>query len=436
MRRADHYEFGNSQLNQQVYQVLIKINNYMGFFPNNLEANLALLIKELDKLLPLCYTDICLHQENFTALFGEIPFTGERYTLCQSDDCWIEDHALPIIIQDLSVDDECQHHHVLPGVQSYAGIPIMEENKVIGVLSLHHPQKDFFTHEILEVLLVMANLAAIAIHQWRLVTRLEREKMELQEANVEIKALALNLTKNVEELKKTQKQLIQSEKLASTGRLAADIAHEINNPVGIIVSSVECMLLDGEHTLSEEFRNDAKVIINQADRISKITRSLLSFARLPVEEKSYVNINDIIKETVELFSKHLLKKEITVHQDLIKNIPLILGNSNQIQQILVNLINNASDAMGQGGNLYLRTRCLDQNLVVEIEDDGCGMTTEQLDKIFDPFYTTKGKGLGTGLGLAVSYGLVEEHGGKIEVVSKEGEGTCFTVAFPRNKLVK
>jgi signal transduction histidine kinase len=118
-----------------------------------------------------------------------------------------------------------------------------------------------------------------------------------------------------------------------------------------------------------------------------------------------------------------------------ENIPLTLGNSNQIQQILVNLINNASDAMGQGGNLYLRTKCLDQKLMVEIEDDGCGMTAEQLDKIFDPFYTTKGKGLGTGLGLSVTYGLVEEHGGEIEVVSKEGEGTCFKVSFPWNKLV-
>lgn len=425
-----------SQLNQQVYQMLIKINNFMGFFPNNLEANLALLIKELDKLLAPSYTDICLRQENFTALFGEIPFTGDRYTLCQADDCWIEDHALPIIIQDLSMDVGCHHHHVLPGIQSYAGIPIMEENKVIGVLSLHHPQKEFFTHEILEVLLVMANLAAIAIHQWRLVTRLEREKMELQQANGEIKALALNLAKNVEELKKTQKQLIQTEKLASTGRLAADIAHEINNPIGIIVSSVECMLLDGEQTLSEEFMNDAKVIINQADRISKITRSLLSFARLPVEEKSSVDINEIIRETISLFSKHLFKRGISVHQDLMKNIPLILGNSNQIQQILVNLINNASDAMAQGGNLYLRTKCLNQNLMIEIEDEGCGMTAEQLDKIFDPFYTTKGKGLGTGLGLSISYGLVEEHGGEIEVVSKEGEGTCFTVSFPGNKLVK
>ncbi|GEM_PF-2577882 len=424
-----------SQLNQQVYQMLIKINNLMGFFPNNLEANLSLLIKELDKLLAPCYTDICLRQENFTALFGEIPLSQDRYNLCQADDCWIEDHALPIIIQDLREEDGCQNHHVPPGVQSYAGIPIMEENKVIGVLSLHHPQKEFFTHEILEVLLVIANLAAIAIHQWRLVTRLESEKMELQEANGQIKALALNLAKNVEELKRTQKQLIQSEKLASTGRLAADIAHEINNPVGIIVSSVECMLLDGEQTLSKEFKNDAKVIINQADRISKITRSLLSFAHLPVEEKSNVNINQIIKETISLFSKHLSKRGISIRQDLMENIPLTLGNSNQIQQILVNLINNASDAMGQGGNLYLRTKCLDQKLMVEIEDDGCGMTAEQLDKIFDPFYTTKGKGLGTGLGLSVTYGLVEEHGGEIEVVSKEGEGTCFKVSFPWNKLV-
>ncbi|WP_407310314.1 ATP-binding protein [Desulfosporosinus sp. SB140] len=426
----------NSQLNQQVYQALIKINNFMGFLPNNLEANLALLIKELEKLLAPCHADFCLRQGNFAALFGEIPFSEDRYTLCQSDGCWIEDHALPIIVQDLSAEEGCQHHSVPPGVQSYAGIPIMEENKVIGVLSLHHRQKDFFTHEILEVLLVMANLAAIAIRQWRLVTRLEREKSELQEANREIRELAQNLAQSMDELKRTQKQLIQSEKLASTGRLAADIAHEINNPVGIIVSSVECMLLDGESSLSEEFRNDAQVILNQTERISKITRSLLSFARLPVEEKSYVNLNQIIEETVELFSKHLLKRRISVHQDLSKDLPSIVGNNNQVQQILVNLINNASDAMGQGGNLYLRTKFQDRKLIIEIEDEGCGLAPEQLDKIFDPFYTTKGKGIGTGLGLPISYSLVEEHGGEIDVVSKEGEGTCFTVVFPADKLVK
>lgn len=421
---------GNIQLNQQVYQVLIKVNNFMGFFPNNLEDNLALLIKELDKLFAPGYTNLCLRKGNFTMVFGEIPFTGDRYNLCQFEDCWIENHALPIIVQDLSVEHGCPYHDIPPEVQAYAGIPIMEENKVIGVLTLNHPQREFFTHEILEVLLVMTNLAAIAIHQWRLVTRLEREKEELQEANREIRILAQNLAKNVEELKKTQKQLIQSEKLAATGRLAADIAHEINNPVGIIVSSVECMLLDGDHTLSDESINDAKVIINQADRIGKITRLLLSFARLPVEEKTDVNINEIIEETISLFHKHLLKKGISVYQELVEDIPLILGNSNQIQQILVNLITNADDAMEKGGNLYLRTRCHDRNLIVEIEDEGCGIAAEKLDKIFDPFYTTKGKGLGTGLGLAVSYGLVEEHGGKIEVVSKEGEGTCFIISFP------
>ncbi|MDQ7097051.1 ATP-binding protein [Desulfosporosinus sp. PR] len=425
----------NSQLNQRVYQALIKLNNFMGFFPNNLEANLALLVKELEKLLAPCQADFCLRQRNFTALFGEVPFSGERYTLCQSEGCWIEDHVLPIIVQDLSAEEGCRNHLVPPGIQSYAGIPIMEENEVIGVLTLHHPQKDFFTREILEVLLVMANLAAIAIHQWRLVTRLEREKTELQEANREIKELARNLAQSVDELKKTQKQLIQLEKLASAGRLATDIAHEINNPVGIIVSSVECMLLDGGPALSEEFRNDARVILDQTDRISKITRSLLSFARQPVEEKSAVNLNQIIEETVGLFSKHLGKKGISVHQDLQKDLPLILGNSNQVQQILVNLISNAGDAMSQGGNLYLRTKFRGRKLLVEVEDEGCGLAPEQLEKIFDPFYTTKGKGVGTGLGLAISYSLIEEHGGEIDVASKEGEGTCFTIAFPAGELV-
>lgn len=417
-------------LNQNVYSSLIKINNFIGFFPDNLEENLSLLVKELDKLFAPAYASICLRKETFLRVFGEILFKGSCYYICEFPDCWIESHGLPIIVQNLSNEEGCRHHKVSSNIQAYAAIPIMEENNVVGILSLNHPQVEFFTNEVLEVLLVMANLGAISIHQWRLLTKLQREKRELEDANRAIKNLVHDLAENVEQLKNAQKQLIHSEKLAATGRLAADIAHEINNPIGIIVSRLECMLLDGEQVLPEELIADINVVANQASRISKITRSLLSFARVPVEEKNTVDLNGIMDETLSLLQNHLRKHKINVHEELCQEVAQIWGSGNQLQQVFVNLINNAMDAMPDGGNLYLRTKIIAESVQVEIEDDGSGIPTEQLDKIFDPFYTTKGKGVGTGLGLAISYGLVEEHKGKIEVVSQGGEGTRFSLIFP------
>lgn len=417
------------QLNNKVYRTLLKLNNFIGFFPCNVKDNIGLLIKELEKLLAPGYASFCFRKETFSRVFGVIPFSGDRYYVCEFSDCWIENHALPIIVQDRTLEQGCPHHHVVSeDMYSYASIPVVQENKVIGVLSFSHQRKSFFTRDILEILLVMANLAAIAIHQWMLLTRLEREKNELEEANLAISQLAANLEKYVHELKNAQKQLIQSEKLAAMGRLAADIAHEINNPVGIIVSRAECMLMEGGQILPQEFIDDIRVITEQAEKIARTARSLLSFARVPMEDKSWVNVNEVIEETVSLYHKHLQKRGIVVHKQL-SGTPLIWGNSNQVQQVLVNLINNAVDAMGQGGNLYLRTKYDNDNVVIEVEDEGCGIAAEHLDKIFDPFFTTKGKGLGTGLGLAVSYALVEEHGGKLEVRSEVGKGTCFVLIF-------
>lgn len=395
----------------------------MGFLTGSLEENLELLSDELDKLYAPAYTTFCIREGNYQKVFNHLTQSHSRYKNCDFKDCWISAHALPIIVQDTEKDKGCSNHILPANIHAYASLPIMEEGRVLGILTLNSPTKDFFTHDILEALLVMANLAGTAIHQWILFTQLQDEKKELLQANFD--------------LKRTQNQLVQSEKLAATGRLSADIAHEINNPIGIIASRVECMLLDDrereEGKLPEPVIEDLNVIMNQANKIARITRSLLSFARLPVEEKNVYNLNDVILETENLWYKHLKKKGIELSHELRFDLCGVWGNSNQIQQVLFNLIQNCEDAMPEGGNIHIISSSDHKWVSVQVIDTGCGIQSEQLNKIFDPFYTTKAIGRGTGLGLAISYKLVEENQGIIKVESKVGEGTSVKVSFPAIK---
>lgn len=410
----------DQNFSRKVYQALLKINNFMGFLTGSLEENLELLSDELDKLYAPAYTTFCILEGNYQKVFNNLTQNHSRYKNCNFEDCWISAHALPIIVQDTEKDKGCSNHILPANIQAYASLPIMEEGRVLGVLTLNSPSKDFFTHDILEALLVMANLAGTAIHQWILFTQLQDEKKELLRANFD--------------LKRTQNQLIQSEKLAATGRLSADIAHEINNPIGIIALRVECMLLDDkerkEGKLPEPVIEDLNVIMNQANKIARVTRSLLSFARLPVEEKNVFNLNDVILETKNLWYKHLKKKGIELSHELKPDLAEVKGNSNQMQQVLVNLIQNSEDAMPQGGKVHIVSDNDLEWVSVQVRDTGCGIRPDHLGRIFEPFFTTKEIGRGTGLGLAISYKLVEENQGKIQAESKVGEGTCVKVSLP------
>lgn len=410
----------DQNFSRKVYQSLLKINNFIGFLTGSLEENLELLSDELDKLYAPAYTSFCIREGNYQKVFNSLTLRHSRYKNCYFKNCWIADHALPIIVQDTEKDKGCANHTAPANIHAYASLPIMVEGRVLGILSLNSPLKDFFTHDVLEALLVMSNLAGTAIHQWILFTQLQDEKRELLQANFE--------------LKRTQDQLIQSEKLAATGRLAADIAHEINNPIGIIASRIECILLDDkereEGKLPEPVLEDLNVIMNQANKIARTTQSLLSFSRLPVEEKDIFNLNEVILEIVGLWYKHLKKKGIELSHELRPDLCEVRGNSNQIQQVLVNLIQNSEDAMPQGGKIHIVSQNDLEWVSVQVIDSGCGIQPDQLTQIFDPFFTTKEIGRGTGLGLAISYKLVEENQGKIQVESKVGEGTCVKVSLP------
>jgi two-component system NtrC family sensor kinase len=226
----------------------------------------------------------------------------------------------------------------------------------------------------------------------------------------------------------TSRQIGRSEQLASIGRLAAGVAHEINNPLTGVLTFA-CMLRDKEN-MDPQDRQDLDLIIRETTRAAGIVRGLLDFARERPSAKAPMNINDVIRQTVRLLGNQSAFHNIVVVEDLADELPAIDGDANQIQQVFLNLSLNACEAMPDGGTLLLSTSCEDQSVVVRVTDTGCGIKPEHLDQIFEPFFTTKPVGKGTGLGLSVSYGIVRQHGGTLEVESVEGKGSTFLVTLP------
>jgi PAS domain S-box-containing protein len=222
----------------------------------------------------------------------------------------------------------------------------------------------------------------------------------------------------------------RTEKLAALGTLAAGLAHELNNPIGIMSSRIELMLLEGEQ-LPPAVRDDLVVLHRNAHRVARIASGLLSFARQSSGERMPVDLNHVVSETLLLAEKQLVKEGISVVTTLAPQLPAVLGDANTLQQVLLNLITNAWDALPRGGELRIETESVvDKPGTVRlvIADTGQGIAPELLPRIFDPFFSTKPSG--TGLGLSITDGIVREHGGTIDVASSPGKGTRFVLTFP------
>jgi len=232
---------------------------------------------------------------------------------------------------------------------------------------------------------------------------------------------------------KLEDQLVQSEKLTSIGLLAAGVAHEVNTPLAVI-SSYSQML--SKHLRSEDPK--AKIldkIIKQSFRASEIVNSLLNFSRTNGTEFRMIELHGIISDTLSLLEHQFKTAKIAVRKELSSGSPQIYGNPGKLQQVFLNLFINAKDAMPNGGELIIKTAGHDSVFQVEVIDTGTGIPEEHLKKIYDPFFTTKELGRGTGLGLSVSYGIIQEHSGKISVDSKPGEGTRFVLELPAPRKV-
>ncbi|MGB9721049.1 MAG: sensor histidine kinase [bacterium] len=248
----------------------------------------------------------------------------------------------------------------------------------------------------------------------------------------------VNLTKTLEqkvqektsELERTRDQLVQSEKLSAIGKLAAGIAHEINNPLTSILINSHLIKekLDTGSMLAEKI----EMVIEETKRCAKIVSGLLEFSRQTTPEKKIVSINEIIEKTLLLFESIFLANNIKLEVTLDKQLPSIMADESKIKQVLTNILLNAMDAMQGGGYIKIRSGLSADGkfIEIEIEDNGVGIPKENLDRIFDPFFTTK-KSKGTGLGLSISYGIVQQHNGSIEVNSEVNKGTKVKIKLPK-----
>ena len=230
-----------------------------------------------------------------------------------------------------------------------------------------------------------------------------------------------------------ERRLMQADKLSSIGLLAAGVAHEVNTPLAVI--STYAQMLAKQISGDAEKAPLLEKIARQTFRASEIVNSLLNFSRTSTTEFVALDLNKIIRETLNLVDHQLVQAQIDVKLALDDQLPRIKGNAGKLQQVFLNLVLNARDAMESGGSLAVRTSVRAGNggrrvVHVSIADSGAGIAAENLTRIFDPFFTTKAAKKGTGLGLSVSYGIVKEHGGEIEVESKPGMGTRFDLAFP------
>jgi two-component system NtrC family sensor kinase len=253
----------------------------------------------------------------------------------------------------------------------------------------------------------------------------------------EIGALAQSFNDMTGQLAETQRQLYQSEKLASVGRLAAGVAHEINNPLTGVLTYSSYLLKRANG--NAEMKDDLEVIVRETKRCREIVKGLLDFARQSPPEKSRVEVNDIIQQATRILENQLAERRIKFEKILQPNLPALMADGNQIQQVLVNLLVNASDAIGDnGGAITITSELLGapdaSRIQIKISDTGCGIARENLEKIFEPFFSTKGK-KGYGLGLAVVWGIIEKHNGKITVESEVGKGTIFKIVLPAENSV-
>lgn len=245
----------------------------------------------------------------------------------------------------------------------------------------------------------------------------------------ELGVLAKAFNEMTRNLADTQRQLTQSDKLASVGRLAAGIAHEINNPLTGVLSYASLLRKRMEHDVSA--CEDLDVIVRETVRCRGIIRGLLDFARPTAPARQPMDLNDVIRRSVSVVMTQLSMHQVDLSLDLTSGLPSAHADANQIEQVVVNLLLNAADAIGDaGGHIRVSTRRgPSASIEMQLQDSGNGIPAEDLPRIFEPFFTTKGNH-GTGLGLAVSWGIVEAHGGSLEVQSELGHGACFSLRLP------
>jgi GAF domain-containing protein len=296
------------------------------------------------------------------------------------------------------------------GYRAVVAAPLMVRDRVVGAITMGAAPGRRFSWDELRLVQAFADQASLAFETARLYASARDSLARLRE---------------------TQAQLLQAGKMSAVGQLVSGVAHEINNPLSVIMGYGQLLLSRG---VADNMRRPLELMVQQADRMAKIVRNLLYFARQRPPERTPVDLNQVIEQTLTLRVNQLTLSRIAVERDVDPELPPVVGDAQQLTQVFLNLLLNAEQAItatGSGGSIVFRTRVVDGGRTVRasVEDTGPGIPSEHLPRVFEPFFTTKEVGSGTGLGLSVSYGIAEEHGGRLSVESEPGR-TVFTLELP------
>ena len=300
----------------------------------------------------------------------------------------------------------------LQNLATAAGVPLNWMGQVMGVLVIADDQPGrVFTEDEIQLLELLAPQVAISIRNAQLYKELG-ERIEAQ--------------------RRAESQLLRSARLAALGEMAAGVAHELNNPLTTVAGFVELILEELPKDLPQ--REELELVLAEARRAHTVVRRMLDFARQSEFMRSQVAMNNLVEETIALIQHQVQSSGVLIHNDLENGLPEIYADPNQMKQVILNLIQNALQAMPEGGELFIESRRQSNSgndgVALAFRDNGEGIPANIIDRLFEPFFTTRPVGKGTGLGLSVIYGIVTDHGGHIDVESQPGQGSCFTVWLP------
>jgi signal transduction histidine kinase len=369
----------------------------------NYEDIVTELIELTRQIIPVIDCNVYIYDDE-KRKFTKLSSRGSEY-LDEVMETYIEDGIIDYVLRE-------KRSIVLPDINSFEErnfiiVPLILRNEGIGVYLIHTSKKQMeFTNQILLLLSILANQTAVAVENSRNYNA---------------------LLKTTGELKLTQAQMIQAAKLAAVGELAGGIAHEINNPLQILLGHIQLI------QLGRDLPKRIEIVKEQVEKISQIVRRLLNFSRKVPEDFKLepVNINFAIQEMTTFMSYQFKYNDIELILKLDPALPLVYGNKIYLQQVFLNLMINAKDAMPEGGKLVIETKLENGNVIIKFSDTGVGIPDDIKDKIFEPFFTTKGS-KGTGLGLSISRWIIRKHNGEIKVESQQGKGSTFTITLPLN----
>jgi two-component system NtrC family sensor kinase len=334
---------------------------------------------------------------------------------------WVVKHRQPLIIDDATADDRVHPNVVEVGVKSVLSIPLITRERLFGVLNLFGKRDTkAFDGAALRLAQVYADQAAVVIENARLVDELRQAAAEL-EARVE---------QRTRELRETQAQVIRAEKMAAVGRLAASVAHEVNNPLQAITLHLQLIAEEEENPTVDE---QIAIVSQELARIAEIVQRLLEFQRPKVGLKSAQDILALIDDVLALAGKQLQHSKIDVTRQIEASLSPVMAVGDQLKQVFLNLVLNAVEAMPDGGDLLIDGRQSNGTVVITFSDSGAGISAEDMPQLFEPFFSTKHTG--SGLGLAVSQEIVTHHGGELGASNQKNGGAIFTVSLPAHQEI-